>query len=166
MSFITRKRIVRTLLIIAVLLLGYALYYGWQVVAIGTAYKAKVLCSGIFISKRNPENILKEDLGGILSIIDSKIDCEGSSVTTSFPGIPSQQAIFRDGLGCTLLAIASEMEVRGQTSDVDFKPLTPSDRENDIAGFKGFGGQLPTKVSTGKLAELIGKAVSDEIPGE
>ncbi len=162
MSLVTRKRILRTLLIIAALLLGYAFYYGWQVVAIGTAYKAKVLCSGIFISKRNPENILKEDLEGILSIIDSKIDYEGSSVTTSFPGIPSQQAIFRDGLGCTLLANASEMEVRGQTSDVDFKPLAPSGRENDIAVFKGFGGQLRTKVSTGKLAELIDKAFSEK----
>jgi CubicO group peptidase (beta-lactamase class C family) len=144
------------------LLLGYASYYGWQVVAIGTAYKAKVLCSGIFISKRNPENILKEDLEGILSIIDSKIDCEGSSVTTSFPGIPSQQAIFRDGLGCTLLADASEMEVRGQTSDINLKTLALSGRENDIAGFKGSGGKLRTKACTRKLTEVIDKAFSEK----
>jgi len=162
MSLITRKRVVRTLLIIAALLLGYAFYYGWQVVAIGTAYKAKVLCSGVFISKRNPEHILNEDLEGILSIIHSEVDYEGSSVITSFPGIPNQRAIFRDGLGCTLLTDASEMEVRGQTSDIDFNPLALSGRENDMAGFEGFDGKLTAKVSTRKLTEAIDKAFSEK----
>lgn len=56
------KKMAFILILAGIILLGYALYYGWQLVIIGAAYKAKVLCSGIFVSKRPPEDLLREDL--------------------------------------------------------------------------------------------------------
>ena len=167
MSIISRKRIVRTLVIAGALLLGYACYYGWQVLVIGAAYKAKVLCSGMFVSKRSPQDILDEDLGGILSIIHAEIDFDGKSVSTSFPGIPSQRAIFRDGLGCTLLAGVSETEVRRQSKDIiryNMNVLTSPDRPSDVTGFRGFDENLPPEISSRKLAEALDKAFLETDP--
>lgn len=162
---IIRKKIVRTVAIAGALLLGYACYYAWQVLVIGAAYKAKILCSGVFVSKRNPQDILAEDLGNILSIINAEIDFDGKSVSTSFPGIPSQRAIFRDGLGCTLLAGVSETEVRRQTKDINMNtPMLPN-RPGDIAGLGDFEEDLPPEVSSRELAEALDKAFLETDPG-
>ena len=165
MPAISRKRILSAIAIVAALLLVYTCYYVWQVVVIGAAYKAKVLCSSVFLSKRNPQDILREDLEGILSIIDAEIDFETKSVTTSFPGVPSQRAIFRDGLGCTLLAGASDVEVLGQTRNFSMNALTSSARPSEKAGFRGFAQDLPPEVSLHKLTEAIDKAFFETDPG-
>ena len=86
-----RKKLGRTLLFAGFILLSYAVYYGWQLIAIGAAYKAKILCSSVFISKRSPQDIMREDLEGIVSMIDADIDFETKSVTASFPGVPAQR---------------------------------------------------------------------------
>lgn len=167
MSIVSRKKIVRALIIAVALLFGYACYYGWQVIVIGAAYKAKVLCSGVFVSKRNPQDILNEDLGGILSIIHAEIDFDGKSVSTSFPGITGQRAIFRDGLGCTLLAGISETEVREQSKDIiryNMNVLTSPDRPSDVDGFRGLGEDLPPGISSLKLAEALDKAFLETDP--
>jgi hypothetical protein len=39
-----------------------ALYLAWHLVCLGTAYKAKILCSGVFVSRREPDSIESEDL--------------------------------------------------------------------------------------------------------
>ena len=160
----SKKKIIGILAIAVLLLFGYAFYYGWQIVAIGAAYKAKILCSGVFISKRNPQDILREDLEGILDIIRAEIDFERKSVTTFFPGIPNQRAIFRDGFGCTLLAGASEMEVRGQTKDIDMKALTSPTSPDEIAGFSWSAEELPPEIFSHKLAEALDEAFVETDP--
>ncbi len=90
--------------IAGILLCAYACYYAWQVLIIGAAYKAKTLCSSVFLSRRNPEDVLREDLQGIFRIFLARIDRSTRSVSASFPLIPTQHARFREGLGCTLVA--------------------------------------------------------------
>jgi len=52
---------------------------------------------------------LREDLTEVTDqLFDTEIDTEGKSVTASFLGMQEQRAIFREGLGCTLLAGASD----------------------------------------------------------
>ncbi len=161
---IIRKKILRTIAIAGALLLGYACYYAWQVLVIGAAYKAKVLCSGVFVSKRTPQDVLHQDLEGILSIIHEEIDFGVKSVSTSFPGIPTQRAIFRDGLGCTLLAGLSETEVRRQTKDISMNtPMLPN-RSGDIAGLRDFEEDLPPEVSSRGLAEALDRAFLEMDP--
>ena len=113
----TRKAVLRTVILAGFLLFLYAFYYGWQVAAIGMAYKAKILCSSIYISKRNPQDVMREDLEGIPGIIEAEIDFDTRSVTTSLFGFPDQRAVYRKQLGCTLLAGASEEEVLSGASE-------------------------------------------------
>ena len=48
--------------ILLVAALACGLHFGYRAAAIGTAYKAKILCSGLFVSRREPQAILDQEL--------------------------------------------------------------------------------------------------------
>lgn len=98
----------------AALALGYA---GWHVrglLRIGAAYEAKVLCSAVFVSGRDPGQVLREDLDRVPRFLPAEVDRGGGTVTVRFPGIPPSTAIYREGLGCTLLSGVAESDLRAQ----------------------------------------------------
>ena len=89
MTFRKRRLIVRSL---AVVVLGALSLGGWllhDTLVVGVGYKAKMLCSGVFVSRLDPEAVLTdlhtEDLGA-LRYIDASIDRGAESVTASFLG--------------------------------------------------------------------------------
>lgn len=86
--------------------LGIGLYYTLTLAQIGAAYKAKTLCSGVFIAQRDPRSILNTDLGAddlsILRHINTKVDYVSKQVTADFFGIIKRIAMYRPGLGCFL----------------------------------------------------------------
>jgi CubicO group peptidase (beta-lactamase class C family) len=71
------------------------------------------------VSHREESDAAK-DLSGpgyeLLSLFWNTVDVENKRVTSSIPGFASQTAIFRDGLGCTLLNGKSEEELRAETA--------------------------------------------------
>ena len=77
-------------------------FYVWQLLTIGAAYKAKLLCTNTFFAARAPSSVLRDDLNGLERIIQTKIDFTEKTVTAWLPGIPEQQAVFIDSLGCIL----------------------------------------------------------------
>lgn len=164
MAIISRKNTVRILAFAGFILLAYAFYYCWQLGAIGAAYKAKVLCSSVFISKRSPQDVMREDLEGIMSKIDAEIDFGTKSVTTSFLGVPRQRAIFRDRLGCTLLVDASDVEVLRQTGEFSVNTVNSTARPREPAGFNSFAEGIPPESSSGKLAKALDEAFSEKHP--
>jgi CubicO group peptidase (beta-lactamase class C family) len=161
-----RKTILRILALAGFVLLASAVYYVGQAIVIGAAYKAKILCSSVFLSKRSPEDVMREDLEGLLSMIGASIDFEAKSVTATFPGVSDQRAIFRDQLGCILLAGASDAEVpvpAGNTG-VDASPRPVG--HGAMAGFKGFAEGVPREVSQRKLGEALDEAFSEKNPDQ
>jgi hypothetical protein len=69
-----------TLRLLGVVLFGAALYGGywlWEILLIGTAYEAKVFCSSVFVSRRDPQQVLTQELGGSL-----RLSTQRSTVTT------------------------------------------------------------------------------------
>ncbi|OQW34759.1 MAG: hypothetical protein A4E19_17740 [Nitrospira sp. SG-bin1] len=99
-------RIITAVVVVALILVGTVLHYVWELISIGAAYKAKSLCSGVFVSMRSPEDVLHNDLGvedlPILRSINSTIDRTTQTVSTTFLGLIGQSAEYRPGLGCTL----------------------------------------------------------------
>ena len=59
-----RKIIRRTLLLLLLLALGFAFWYGWQAAPIISGYGAKNMASAVFVQHRKPDDVLKEDLAG------------------------------------------------------------------------------------------------------
>ncbi|MFT3933505.1 MAG: serine hydrolase [Chitinophagaceae bacterium] len=69
-----------------------------------TGYAAKAMCSEIFLAGRNKVDVEKQDLSFFpISIASCVIDKEDSSVTASILGGWKQKAVFRNGIGSTLL---------------------------------------------------------------
>lgn len=85
---------------------------------VGAGYKAKILCSAVFVSGRSPDAVLAEDLRvdglELLDLFSHRIDWQQPSVTISFFGLVEQRAIYRDGLGCTLVIGRPEQELRAE----------------------------------------------------
>jgi len=82
---------------------------GWvayQTIAIGVGYKAKMLCSGVFVSGRQPEAVLAEiqadDLAP-LRYIDGTVDRAAHTASADALGVLTRRALFRPGVGCALL---------------------------------------------------------------
>jgi len=113
MRIFTKKRIRVGILIIFVGLLTYlgATYAPYlQQAPIGCGYKAKILCSGIFVSERKPESIIKQDLSfhPLFDLIKTEVDFEKKEVEASLLGLVKAQAIYLNPLGGILLCGADE----------------------------------------------------------
>ena len=97
-----------------------ALYtYIVRLCQMATAYKAKLLCSGVFVSGRDKLALLKEDLavGSLapLRLLTSKVDFENKTVAVSFLGRFKRVALYRPGLGSTLVLDCTVEELRLQS---------------------------------------------------
>lgn len=101
-----------TLLTLAAALTGCGLGKTLQA---GTAYKAKILGSAVFISGRAEQSVLDVDLAfGPLPRIKANLDRENGSVSSRIFGMARNKVIFRAGLGCTLVKDFTEEEIRSQ----------------------------------------------------
>ncbi len=160
----SRKSIVRIVSVAGLIFLVYAIFYAWQVVAIGAAYKAKVICSGVFISKRSVQDIMRGDLESVMEKIHVEVDFKNKSVTTSFPGVPRQQAIYRDQLGCTVLVDASDAGLLRQSGKQSVNTVTSSARPGKPSGSKGYTGHFYPEVPLAALAIVLDEAFSEKDP--
>jgi CubicO group peptidase (beta-lactamase class C family) len=95
--------------------LGYAAYLLYRLAPIGTAYAAKTLCSGVFVSQRSVDDIVREDIRAdnhpLLRVIDASVDRPTQSASASMLGMARRDAIFRPGEGCAL-TLGSELSSR------------------------------------------------------
>lgn len=93
----------------------------YRIALAGAGFKAHMLCSGVFVSKRDPQSVLHEDLSAEryapLRYFGHGIDLSTESVTASFHGVARQLAIHRRGLGCTLVQGGHAVALRAQALD-------------------------------------------------
>jgi CubicO group peptidase (beta-lactamase class C family) len=152
------------------LFVGFAVYFLWRIALIGAAYKAKTLCSSVFISRRDPESVLSQDLlvDGLsrLKYIDADIDYEEQSVTAKILVLAKRKAIFRPGLGCTLVIDSSEEEIRSQANPLGGF-LHPIRQEQPWpAGELVVTEKLPPEVDVSRLREAVDEAFSEPDPDQ
>jgi CubicO group peptidase (beta-lactamase class C family) len=99
-------RIVWGVLIVLASAAAWALPRFWRMVAIGGAYKAKVLCSIIFGTDRAIDPQRADDVSAdsywLLRLFRVRVDRSQQSVSTSFLGLRPRSAVYRAGLGATL----------------------------------------------------------------
>ena len=109
------KKIVRFLLrLIGWLLLGAMVVYCWLFFPIMSGYVAKRACSEVFVAGRSPADVQAADFSFPFSIVRFRVDSTDSSVTASVLGLARKKAIFRKGLGATLVNGLTEGELRKQ----------------------------------------------------
>jgi CubicO group peptidase (beta-lactamase class C family) len=99
---------------IAILLL-YGIRYCRATFPIASGFGAKVLCSAIFVARRKEEDAKAQELSFFpLNLVSCKVNYQDSSVTCSILGSARRKAIYRKGLGATLLSRRTENQVRSQ----------------------------------------------------
>lgn len=106
------KRLSLFLLLIAI---AFGVYYCWVSFPIISGGSAKLACSCSFIQGRTQESIESEELGSMpLSLGSVSVNRKDSSVTGSVFGMAKRKAIYRKGLGCTLVNEIPEESLRAQ----------------------------------------------------
>jgi CubicO group peptidase (beta-lactamase class C family) len=172
MKFFTKKRTWTGIIIVLVLLIGFigifvvTNYSAFQTAPIGIGYKAKMLCSGVFVSHREAQSILSEDLSypSDLGIAKTKINYEDKSVTASMYGLMRRRVVYRDGLGCTLLSGHTADEILSQSYEL---PLPfPSNPESVPwpNGDKIVASEIPPNVDMQLIQQALDKAFSEPDP--
>src|SRR6476659_793784 len=110
-----RKLIARIIVLLLLVILIAGVIYAWQAFPIISGYGAKNMASAVYVQHRDPATILKEDLGEFPFTIGTyTVDRKDSSVTGSVWGLAKRKAIYRTGLGCTLVNDITEEELRSQ----------------------------------------------------
>lgn len=110
-----KKFIKRLILLLLIVAIGYGINYCRVSFPIISGYGAKNVCSAVFISNRNPQDVIAQEQGKFpLKLGSFEVDYKDSSVTGSVFGFAKCKAIYRKGLGATLVAEISEEEIRKQ----------------------------------------------------
>ena len=101
-----KRRFLRAAALALIVLLAIALTYAARVVSILVAYKAKQLCSGVFVAGRDARAVATElavDDLGLLRYIDANVDVARQSTVASAMGLIRREAVYRGASGCTLV---------------------------------------------------------------
>ena len=97
-----KRKIIYAILFVVLVGLVYVGNFAIQYAYIGSSYNAKTVCSCMFVSGRDLENIKTEELYAVpFSTI--KVDEVKKTVTANIYGLAETKAIYRKGLGCTLV---------------------------------------------------------------
>jgi len=111
---------------VLLLLAGALLWHSLPVAATAAGYYAKVLCSGVFLSGRDPQSVLSEELSldhPLAGWMKASVDRQHGLATASMAGVMWRHALYREGLGCTLDSSVRVDELRRQAAG--WKPPAP-----------------------------------------
>lgn len=112
----SRKLLKWLLLAIVLVIAVFGFNYCNKSFPIISGYYAKFMASEIFVSGRQQEQIQKEDLSSFpFNLASCTVSYMDSSVSVSVFGFARRKAIYRSGLGCTLINELSEDSVRRQS---------------------------------------------------
>jgi CubicO group peptidase (beta-lactamase class C family) len=111
------------------ILLAVALAAGlrvYRIALIGSGFSAEILCGAVFVSGRDEAAVKAQDLTGpgyeLLRFFRQWVERDKKRVIASAYGVGSQTAIFRDGLGCTLINGRTESELRAEAAGLVAPP--------------------------------------------
>jgi len=155
------KKILKGVLILLLIGLAYGIWYAWRAFPIISGYGAKNLASAVFLQHRNPEDVIKEDLGSFpLSLGSFEVNRSDSSVTGSVWGFAKKKAIYKSGAGCILINDFSETEIRKLEFNRPQAPSTNSDTINWPVGDK-IPDILPANINKTLLDKAVNNVFTD-----
>ena len=97
---------------------GWLFFAPPELIRVGSAYAAKIVCSNVFLAKRDAREVLSNDVQApghpLLRIMRVSVDEDTRSVTAGLLGVFGKgTAIARAGLGCTTVPNGDSQEARG-----------------------------------------------------
>jgi hypothetical protein len=149
------KRILLGLILVIVI---FAVNFLWSALPLISAYGSKMMCSCVFLSNRTPESVINDELSvGWFTLGKFSVDREEQSASGTVFGVARRKAIYRNGLGCTLVNGITEEELRNQS----FNLLSPPEVDLDTIPWPSgnlMSDSLIQKYPLDELAEVIDAA--------
>jgi CubicO group peptidase (beta-lactamase class C family) len=150
------KKVLIGLLIFIVVVIGVAAVTAFPIVS---GYSAKNLCSHVFVSGREAQDVIDKELGNMpLAIGSPKIDLEDQSASATVFGLAKKKAIYRPGLGCTLINSVEEEDLRAESFN---KPSFPYDK--DTAAWP-VGDIIVDSLISSDVQQAIGQYFNEPLP--
>jgi hypothetical protein len=117
------KRIVLLVLLVA---FTFLVKYLWNSFPIITGYSAKMACSCMYLGDRELKSVQEQELGKFpLQLANITVNPD-STVSATIAGMAKQTAVFRQGLGCTLVNELSLDEIKSQAWQLaELPPIHP-----------------------------------------
>ncbi len=155
-----RKVLYGVIFLVGALLVGGSLHIS-SLLPIITGYAAKNLCSDIFVSGRDAENVEAIDLNfSFIKFTNNKVDYNEKSVISRFLWGKSM-ALYREGFGSTLIRDVPEDVLRKSV----YPPDTSPGYLPDTTAWP-LGNKLPDTISTGidkaGIAEISKRLINDD----
>lgn len=152
-------------LVVGVGALGYGLRNVGSVLSVASAFYAKTLCSGVYLAKRDEQQVVFEDVLADMSFglrhWHWEVYPDRQLVNIAVSGFAERNALYRPGLGCTLVTDTSIEALRQQAKDYappQMAPrsnaLWPEGKDVDLSG-------LPEGVDAQKLKSAMDAAFAD-----
>ena len=100
--------------------------------SVGSAYAAKIVCSSVFVSGRDADAVLAEDVQApghpLLRLMGQRVDYEEKTVTTHLLGIFAPgYAVWHDGFGCSSVPDGDFRAAQQAVSDVPLPDIPAGD---------------------------------------
>ena len=151
------------LLFLAGVLLTLITYMVITFPSIMAGMAAKTMCSCVYVMGRSPESVIEKELTVVPGLGRAKIEFIDSLSVTATVLWSTKKAIYRRGLGCTMLAERSESDVRNQKIKLASAPKVNQDSMKWPAGNVLSDSVLPG-VDYSKIHQAIDEAFIDATP--
>jgi hypothetical protein len=134
---------------------------------LGSGVLAQLLCSSTFVSHRDPQAVVVEDMTGpgyeLVPLFRWRVERERKRATASMFGLGRRAAIFREGLGCTLVVDTTEDKLRAQAREV-FPSAPALDPDAPWPEGERVDLQAPPQVDRVALAAAVEAAFAEPDP--
>ncbi|MEZ4775287.1 MAG: serine hydrolase [Bacteroidia bacterium] len=110
-----RKKFFFPVLFFLMVLIAVIIWLSNSLLPVATGFAAKTMCSCVFVADRDEESVRKMELDRFaVRNTRVKVNRDAKSASASLLGLAKQTAIFREGLGCTLVLGITEDSLRNQ----------------------------------------------------
>ncbi len=139
----------------------------YRIARLASGFYAKTLCSGVFVSNRDPKTVVEvdvlADMTPLLKAVRGSVERESGLVTASVFGLASQAAVYRTGLGCTLAIGKTVAALKADAMVPEFDAAKGNGRALWPAGTSVAPGDFP-EIDYRLLEEAIDIAFSEPDP--
>jgi CubicO group peptidase (beta-lactamase class C family) len=156
-----KKRILLSLAVLLIVLLGGAMLYITYLSPGITGYAAKNIASGVFVAGRTQASIEKEDINFFpVMYTKNTVDHDKKTVTSKLLGIWKSEALYNDGLGCTLVRDFSTEEVL----KMDYPKISVPEGNPDTIPWPAgdlLADTVPAGINMQKLNDMLDRVFED-----
>ena len=122
--YMRKRKFIKVIIVSLLLFIALFIWLTFNLFPAISGYGAKNLASAIYLQHRDKAAVLREDLSDFpVSIGSFTVNDKDSSVTGSVWGLAKRKAIYRKGVGCTLVNDFSEVDIRQQNFTLPSKPI-------------------------------------------